>query len=75
MHTIKVLELPFGKFRDKGIPIDNISNYNSSQETIICLEDQVTLSLSRVCFGTKLSMMKIVDGSEFDVSKIGRAHV
>ena len=69
LHTIKVLELPFGKFRDKGIPIDNISNYNSSQETIICLEDQVTLSLSRVCFGTKLSMMKIVDGSEFDVSK------
>ena len=29
MHTAKVLELPFGKFRDKAFPIDNYSNYDS----------------------------------------------
>lgn len=32
LYTVKVQDLPFGKFRDKGIPIDNVSNFNSSQE-------------------------------------------
>ena len=31
MHLLKVLDLPYGKFRDKGTPIDNLSNYNSSE--------------------------------------------
>ncbi len=35
MHLLKVLDLPYGKFRDKGIPIDNLSNYNSSEENFI----------------------------------------
>ena len=32
LHIIKVLDLPYGKFRDKGTPIDNVSNYDSSKE-------------------------------------------
>ena len=32
MHQVKVLDLPYGKFREKGIPIDNVSNYTSSEE-------------------------------------------
>ena len=24
MHQIKVMDLPYGKFRDKGFPIDNV---------------------------------------------------
>ena len=35
MHQIKVLDLPFGKFRDKGLPIDNVSNYDSTKEELI----------------------------------------
>ena len=35
LHTIKVLDLPFGKFRDKGSPIDNFSNFNSGAEQSI----------------------------------------
>lgn len=35
MHLLKVLDLPYGKFRDKGIPIDNLSNYSSSEEEIV----------------------------------------
>ena len=31
VHTVKVLDLPHGKFRDKGTPLDNVSNYNSKQ--------------------------------------------
>ena len=26
MHQIKVLDIPAGKFRDKGVPIDNLCN-------------------------------------------------
>ena len=69
MHTVKVLDLPFGKFRDKGIPIDNVSNYNSSEENIIFMTGQTELNLYRVIFVTKFSMVKIVDGGEFDVMK------
>ncbi len=69
LYTIKVLDLPFGKFRDKGIPIDNVSNYNSEKETIVCVTSQTSLNLYRLLFVTRLSMMKVVDGGEFDVTK------
>ena len=69
LHTIKVSDLPFGKFRDKGVPIDNVSNYNTAEEEIICVASQSELNLYRIVFVTQDSMMKIVDGGEFDVSK------
>ncbi len=69
LHTIKVVDLPFGKFRDKGIPIDNISNYSSEKEEIILVTSQSHLNLYRVIFATKMSMLKVVDGGEFDVTK------
>lgn len=69
LHTIKVMDLPFGKFRDKGIPIDNVSNYNSEKENIVYITSQSELNLRQVVFVTEQSMMKLVDGGEFDVSK------
>ncbi len=69
LHTVKAADIPYGKFRDKGIPIDNISNYNSETETVIAVTSQTSLNLYRMIFVTKLSMMKVVDGGEFDVSK------
>ncbi len=69
VHTIKVKDLPFGRFREKGTPIDNVSNYDSEKERFIYLSSQEDLRYSRLVFVTALSMMKVVDGSEFDVSK------
>ena len=69
LHTIKALDLPFGKFRDKGIPVDNISNFDSAQEDIVFATSQTKLNLFRVLFATKMSMLKVVDGGEFDVAK------
>ena len=69
LHTIKVMDLPFGKFRDKGVPIDNVSNYSSDKENILCITNQSELNLYRLLFVTKQSMVKIVDGGQFDVSK------
>ena len=69
LHTIKAMDLPFGKFRDKGVPVDNVSNYDSSKETIVYAASQSDLNLYRVIFATKQAMLKIVDGGEFDVAK------
>ncbi|MDE6699584.1 MAG: DNA topoisomerase 4 subunit A [Acetatifactor sp.] len=69
MHTVKVTDLPFGKFRDKGIPIDNVSNYSTEKEELVYVTSQSELNLKQVLFVTAQSMMKIVDGGEFDVSK------
>lgn len=69
LHTIKVQDIPFGKFRDKGIPIDNISNYSSSDEQILSIMDQAALIISRVIFVTQNGYSKVVDGSEFNVTK------
>ena len=69
LHTVKAMDLPQGKMRDKGVPIDNVSNFDMSKETIVLAASQSDLNLYRVVFTTKMSMMKIVDGGEFDVSK------
>ena len=69
LHTIKAMDLPQGKMRDKGVPIDNVSNFDTSKETVILAASQSELNLYRLIFTTKLSMMKTVDGGEFDVSK------
>ncbi|MDE7202987.1 MAG: DNA topoisomerase 4 subunit A [Lachnospiraceae bacterium] len=69
LHTIKAADIPFGKFRDKGLPVDNISNYNSSTEEIVNIASQSDLNLYRLLFVTKQGMCKIVSGGEFDVTK------
>ena len=69
LHTIKVADVPYGKFRDKGIPVDNVSNYSSAKEQIVLATSQSELNLYRIVFVTEQSMMKIVDGGEFDVNK------
>ncbi len=69
LHTLKVMDLPFGKFRDKGVPIDNVSNFNGEKETVIAAASQMSLNLYRLIFVTRSGMMKVVDGGEFDVAK------
>lgn len=69
LHTIKVSDIPFGKLRDKGVPIDNISNYDSSKENVVYAASQTDLNLYRMIFATKYAMLKVVDGGEFDVAK------
>lgn len=69
MHTIKVLDLPFGRFRDKGVPIDNFSNYNSTEEQLVGIGSMEELKERKLIFATKGSMLKVVDGSEFETGK------
>ncbi|MCQ2509501.1 MAG: DNA topoisomerase 4 subunit A [Lachnospiraceae bacterium] len=69
MHSIKVLDLPFGKFRDKGTPIDNLCNYSSSTEQIAFVSPLQQIKGDKVIFVSASGMVKLVDGSEFDVAK------
>ena len=68
LHTIKVLDLPFGKFRDKGSPIDNFSNFNSGAEQLVGIGSMEELKDRKLLFGTAGGMLKIVDGSEFETN-------
>ena len=69
MHTVKVLDLPMTKLRDKGTPVDNVSNYSSAQERILYVSSMENVKNSTLLFVTKSGMAKQVKGEEFDVVK------
>lgn len=69
MHSFKVLDLPCGKFRDKGIPIDNICKYDSSKEQMVFVSNLKNITDRELIFVSRNSMCKVVKGSEFNVSK------
>ncbi len=69
MHQVKVLDLPHGKFRDKGMPVDNISNFDSTKEEIVYICDSEQMRYARLFFATKQGMVKKVEGTEFQVAK------
>ncbi len=69
MHILKASDVPLGKFRDKGTPVDNMCNFDSRSEVIaqVFLYEQVTGS--ELLFVTKKGMVKRVPGSEFDITR------
>ena len=69
MHTIKVADIPLVRFRDKGTPADNLSNYDSTQEQMLYVASVSDIVKSNLLFVTRASMCKLVEGSEFNVAK------
>ena len=69
MHTIKAADIPLVRFRDKGTPADNLSNYNSAEERMLYVAPVGQIRTDRLLFVTKSSMCKLVEGAEFDVTK------
>ncbi|MBR2562005.1 MAG: DNA topoisomerase 4 subunit A [Eubacterium sp.] len=69
MHTIKAKDVPLRKFRDKGVPIDNLCNYSSESERVILAAPMEEVKANKLIFVSARGMTKQVDGSEFDVSK------
>ncbi len=68
MHTVKVMDLPFGKIRDKGMPVDNYCNYKTSEEEMISLCSMSAIKEAHLLFVTKNGLLKQVEGAQFDVS-------
>ncbi|OUP84816.1 DNA topoisomerase [Lachnoclostridium sp. An169] len=69
MHQVRVTDLPYGKFRDKGTPIDNVSNYSSTEEQIVMVCDEEQMRFAYLLFATAQGMIKKVEGTEFQVAK------
>ncbi len=66
-HILRMTDVPYGRFRDKGTPIDNLSNYDSKQESfleVVCMD---TISRQNFLFVTKQGAVKLVAGNEFTV--------
>ena len=69
MHSIKVADIPLVRFRDKGMPADNLSNYDSAQERMLYVAPLASIKENTLLFVTAASMCKLVSGAEFDVAK------
>ena len=69
MHQVKVQDVPYGRFRDKGTPIDNVSNYSTSDEQIVMVCDSEQMRFAYLLFATAQGMIKKAEGTQFQVSK------
>ena len=69
VHQIKLSEIPLCKARDRGTPADNISNYNSSVESIVNLYSQEQLLQNKFIIITKNNLIKTINGVEFVTSR------
>jgi DNA gyrase subunit A len=69
MHQVKLLDVPMGRLRDKGTPIDNLCNFDSSTENILSLIPARDMIGNQLLFVSEKGMIKIVDTDEFFVTK------
>ena len=69
MHTIRARDLPLKKFREKGTPIDNLCNFSTEAEQLLLAVPLAQVRAEKLIFVSARGMTKVVDGSEFDVSK------
>ena len=69
MHTVKVNQIPLGKFRDKGVPIDNLSGYTSASEQVVYIDAVSKVINEKLVFVSSYGLVKLVDGKEFDVTR------
>ena len=68
LHQIRLLDVPLGKFRDKGVPIDNISKYSASEEEILFAAAKAELSGKELLFVSQTGLAKRVPSEEFDTA-------
>lgn len=69
LHTVQANKIPFGKFRDKSIPIDNISTLDTTSDTILYAKAMADMTDSRhnYIMVTNLGGVKRLNGAEFCV--------
>lgn len=69
LHQVKIFDIPNGKLRDKGQPIDNMGNYSSNGERIVYITSSEKIKEKKLLFVTERGMVKFVDGGEFEASR------
>ena len=68
LHQIKASDIPSGKLRDKGVPVENLSKYDGRNDRICLLTCAQALKGKRLVFATRLAMVKQVSGEEFETN-------
>ena len=59
-----LMDLPLTRLRDKGVPIDNLSNFSSAQEeAALCQQYGGSEGIASLIFVTKSGMIKQVPGT------------
>ncbi|MBO4411913.1 MAG: DNA topoisomerase 4 subunit A [Lachnospiraceae bacterium] len=69
MYTIRLRDLPFSKVKDKGVPIENLTSYDSSKDQILKIDSFESIKDKLLLFVTSNGMIKKVESSEFDSVK------
>ena len=69
LHFAKMADIPFGKFRDKAVPLDNFTGYDSTQENIIHICSLESILESKLVFVTESGLVKLVSGKEFESTR------
>ena len=64
LHQIKALDIPSGKLRDKGVPIENLSKYDGREDRICLLTCAQELKGRKLVFATKVAATKLQEGDE-----------
>ena len=65
MYQVKAADVPAGKLKDKGVPLDNISRFEGAKERILLTMPASELPGKKLLFATRAAMLKIVPGEEF----------
>ncbi len=65
LHQVKLMDIPSGKLRDKGTPLDNVSKFDGGKENIVWMSSQEAMAGQRLLFATKLALVKLVPAEEF----------
>ena len=68
LYQLKVMEVPAGKLRDKGIPIENLSRFDGTKEEIVYLTSAQAMKGQTLVFATKMAMVKQVPAQEFETN-------
>ncbi len=69
MHAVKAEDIPTVRFRDKGTPADNVSNYDSTTERILLVAPLSVVEKEKLVFITEQGLGKVAGGEEFISSK------
>lgn len=65
LYKIKAMDLPMSKIRDKGVPVDNLTKFDSGSEEILLALSEDSMQGSYILMLTKNGYIKKVSSSEF----------
>ena len=68
LHQLKAQDIPFGKMKDKGTPIDNLCKFDGSKEHLVLVTSTNQIQGKMLLFATAQAMVKLVPASEFETN-------